>query len=73
MFLSGIESKKIYTEFMKKGTLIVDVNIRKKISYTKHTTLRWSVNPKNDSSLQINLICVTKDEEMVRKNCSSKN
>ena len=37
------------------------------MSYTKHKTIRWSVNQKNDCSIQISLICLAKDEEMRSK------
>ena len=37
------------------------------MSYTKHKTIRWSVDPKNDSIIRINLICMTKDEDMMSK------
>ena len=37
------------------------------MSYTKHKSIRWSVNPKNDYIIEINLACMTKDEDIMNK------
>ena len=37
------------------------------MSYTNHKNIRWSVNPKNDFIIEINLVFMAKEEDMMSK------